>query len=100
MDKIGTEIVTLIEKEDIAGITFTKQDVLDEPVKRRLRDIYLQKAERLGNGYHGKVKMTFKTEAGKLMMVHTTIWSADHQYVTLKGGIHIPTIAILDVEFS
>ena len=92
--------VTLIEKEELSTILFSKNDVISDPVKRRLRQIYLEKAERLGNAYHGKVKMTFMTEAGKLMMVHTTIWSADQQYITLKGGIHIPTISIVEVEFS
>lgn len=94
------EVATVVEKEDLAGILFSNKDVLEDPVKRRLRQIYLEKAERLGNAYHGKVKMTFVTEEGKMMMVHTTIWSADSQYITLKGGVHIPTIAIIEVEFS
>jgi len=100
MEKILQQEATLIEKEDLSSILFSKEDVLEDPVKRRLRQIYLEKAERLGNAYHGKVKMTFVTEDKKLMKVHTTIWSADQQYITLKGGIHIPTIAIVEVEFS
>ncbi|WP_299255659.1 hypothetical protein [uncultured Cytophaga sp.] len=92
--------VTLVEKEDLAGILFSNVDVLEDPVKRRLRQIYLERAERLGNAYHGKVKMTFMTEEGKMMMVNTTIWSADNQFITLKGGVHIPTIAVIEVEFS
>ena len=99
-EKVQQQEVTLIEKEDLSTILFSKSDVISDPVKRRLRQIYLEKAERLGNAYHGKVKMTFMTEDGKLMMVHTTIWSADQQYITLKGGIHIPTISIVEVEFS
>ncbi|ABG60299.1 hypothetical protein [Cytophaga hutchinsonii] len=99
MEKTQQE-VTLIEKEDLHSILFSNKDVIDDPVKRRLRQIYLERAERLGNAYHGKVKMTFITEEGKLMMVNTTIWSADQQYITLKGGIHIPTVAIVEVEFS
>ena len=100
MEKIVQQDATLIEKEDLSSILFSKDDVLEDPVKRRLRQIYLEKAERLGNAYHGKVKMTFVTEDKKLMKVNTTIWTADQQYITLKGGIHIPTIAIVDVEFS
>ncbi len=99
MEKTQQE-VTLIEKEDLHSILFSNTDVIEDPVKRRLRQIYLERAERLGNAYHGKVKMTFITEDGKLMMVNTTIWSADQQYITLKGGIHIPTVAIVEVEFS
>ena len=100
MEKSEAQRVTEIQKELLSTISFAKEDVIEDPVKRRLRQIYLEKAERLGNAYHGKVKMTFLTEEGKLMMVHTTIWSADQQYITLKGGIHIPTISIVEVEFS
>ena len=100
MEKIDMQEVTEIEKEMISTISFTKEDVIEDPVKRRLRQIYLERAERLGNAYHGKVKMIFKTEDGKLLKVHTTIWSADQHYITLKGGVHIPTLAIIDVEFS
>ncbi len=100
MGNMEHQEVTLVEKEDLAGILFSNVDVLEDPVKRRLRQIYLERAERLGNAYHGKVKMTFMTEEGKMMMVNTTIWSADNQFITLKGGVHIPTIAVIEVEFS
>jgi hypothetical protein len=100
MEKIPQQEVILIEKEELSSLLFSKLDVLEDPVKRRLRHMYLQKAERLGNAYQGKVKMTFVTEENKLMRVHTTIWSADAQYITLKGGVHIPTIAVTEVEFS
>jgi uncharacterized protein YjaZ len=100
MEKIQHTEPTLIEKEDLSTLLFSNVDVLEDPVKRRLRQIYLERAERLGNAYQGKVKMTFITEDKKLLKVHTTIWSADNQYITLKGGVHIPTISIVDVEFS
>lgn len=100
MEKIETQIITEIQKELLSTISFIKEDVIEDPVKRRLRQIYLERAERLGNAYHGKVKMLFKTADEQLMMVHTTIWSADQHYITLKGGIHIPTSSIVDVEFS
>jgi hypothetical protein len=100
MEKIDLQDITEIEKEMIPTVSFTKEDVIKDPVKRRLRQIYLERAERLGNAYHGKVKMIFKTEEGKLLKVHTTIWSADQTYITLKGGVHIPTMAIVGVEFS
>ena len=92
--------VTHIEKEAITHILFSPQDVIIDPTRKRLREIYLQKAEKLGNAYKGKVKMIFKTLDDKLLSVETTIWAADHNHITLKGGIHIPTRAILEVEFS
>jgi hypothetical protein len=89
-----------IEKELIPTLKFSKRDVLNDPVKRRLREIYLLKGERLGNGYKGKVDITFVDETDKCYMVHTTIWSVDHEHVTLKAGVHIPTSSILSIEFN
>lgn len=90
----------MIEKESIPTIQFSKRDVLTDPVKRRLREIYLLKGERLGNGYKGKVDITFVDSADKSYMVRTTIWSVDQQHVTLKAGVHIPTTSILSIEFN
>jgi hypothetical protein len=91
---------TTIEKEDIVHLTFSNVDVITDPAKKRLREIYLQRAERYGNGYKGKVKILFVSAEGKQYVVNTTIWSADHEHVSLKHGIVIPTKSILDIEFS
>jgi hypothetical protein len=88
-----------IAKEKLSEIQFTKEDVLSDPAKKRLRNIYLKKAELLGNGYKGKVKMFFKTLEGNVLCVETTIWAANEEYITLKGGINIPTKSILEIEF-
>lgn len=100
MERLEHATIKLIEKEELSDILFAQHDVIDDPVKKRLREIYLQKAERLGNTYKGKVKMIFLTADGQLMAVRTTIWAADFDHITLKGGIHIPTRAILDVEIG
>lgn len=100
MERLEPAAIKLIEKEELSGILFAQHDVIDDPVKIRLRDIYLQKAEKLGNAYKGKVKMVFITADGQYVAVRTTIWAADHDHITLKGGIHIPTRAIIDVEFD
>ncbi|WP_028980261.1 hypothetical protein [Sporocytophaga myxococcoides] len=88
-----------IAKEKLSEIHFTKDDVLSDPAKKRLRNIYLKKAELLGNAYKGKVKMFFKTLEGNVLCVETTIWEANEEYITLKGGINIPTKSILEIEF-
>ncbi|MCU0415712.1 MAG: hypothetical protein MUE33_00885 [Cytophagaceae bacterium] len=89
-----------IEKEDIIHLNFSSVDVITDPAKKRLREIYLQKAERYGNGYKGKVKIQFIAADNQVYVVNTTIWSADHEHVSLKHGIVLPTKSILDIEFS
>jgi len=100
MERLEHATIKLIEKEELSGILFAQHDVIDDPVKKRLREIYLQKAETLGNAYKGKVKMIFVTADGEYMAVRTTIWAADRDHITLKGGVHIPTRAIIDVEIG
>lgn len=95
----GTTAIKQIEKEELVGIQFIKEDVLTDPVKIRLRNIYLTKAERLGNGYKGKVKMTIVGKTGDFYLVETTIWAANEDYISLKGGISVPTKAIISIEF-
>jgi len=52
----------------------------------------------LGNGYHGKVNILFKTDDGDLKRVETTIWAFDQDFVTLKSGMSIPLRCILGIE--
>ena len=93
------DVIELLPKEKLSEINFVREDVLQDPVKIRLRTIYLKKAEALGNTYKGKVKMIFKTNAGSVFGVETTIWSADENHITIKGGISIPTRSIIEIEF-
>jgi hypothetical protein len=88
-----------IEKENLREVGFWKEDVLTDKVKMRLRDIYLKKAELLGNSYKGKVRIVFKSKSAQLYVVETTIWAASEEYISLKAGINIPTKSICAVEF-
>jgi hypothetical protein len=97
--KIQLKTVTVVAKELLGEVEFVKEDVLSDPAQRRLRDIYLKKAEMLGNGYKAKVKLVFRTEKNDLLAVETTIWSANEEYISLKGGISIPTKSVVDIEF-
>ena len=78
---------------------FKHEEVLDnaEAQKRRMWD--LNRASMLGNGYRGKVEITFRTAEGELRRVDTTVWAVDEKYMTLKGGCFIPISCIVGVEF-
>lgn len=89
--------LNLIEKEDIPSFSFPKNDVLINPDDVLKRQMNLEKAQTLGNGYRRKVKISFLTEEGP-KSVDTTVWAATQEYVILKSGVTIPKRSILDVE--
>lgn len=53
-------------------------------------------AERLGNGYKGKVSIEFNTVDGP-KRVNTTIWSVTEKYIQLKNNVHIPIKSIIEI---
>ncbi|AKQ47705.1 hypothetical protein TH63_13100 [Rufibacter radiotolerans] len=89
----------LVEKEIVPDLQFSTQDVLPDEAsqKKRLHD--LNRASLLGNGYHGKVEITFQVASGEVYRMQTTIWQADEDFTSLKSGASLPTKAILGVEF-
>jgi hypothetical protein len=91
--------VKLVQKEDLVDFKFAKGDVIVDDSKRRLRSIYMKKAEMLGNSYKGKVKLTFVSADDQLYAVETTIWAVNEDYISLKGGVNIPTKAVCEIEF-
>jgi len=91
--------IIILPKESLTEVKFAKEDVLDTAAAKRLRSIYLKRAEMLGNNYKNKVKMYFKTSDNEIKGVETTIWAVDENYISLKGGISIPTKAVVAVEF-
>jgi hypothetical protein len=91
---------TRIEKEELVNFKITKLDVLSgDEVRQRLRNIYLTKAELLGNVYKGKVKMYIGLEDGNYVAVETTIWHVNDGFVSLKAGVSVPVKAIIGIEF-
>jgi hypothetical protein len=97
--EINLQEAITIPKELLSEVKFSRSDVLENDVTRqRLRKIYLGKAQSIGNLYKIKVKIYFTTSEREMMRVETTIWSADDQFVTVKGGA-IPTHAITAIEF-
>jgi hypothetical protein len=88
----------LIEKEEIPSITFSRQEVLTDPVLKAARKRNAVKATILGNGYHGKVCISFLTADQEVKRVSTSIWEVDDEHITLKSGVTIPMRAIQSIE--
>jgi hypothetical protein len=90
---------TLIAKEEVPSLSFSSKDVLTDPIAQKKRMQDLNRAATLGNGYHGKVEITFQTAKGNLLRVDTTVWTVEDKYITLKAGCSIPLQSIVGVEF-
>ena len=97
--KTLTTLAPMIEKEEIPGLRFRSEDVLSDPGERLKRHWELNRAATLGNAYHGKVEITFRTADGEDKRVDTTVWTVDDKYITLKAGCSIPLRSIVNVEF-
>jgi len=89
----------VIQKEQLGLFKFSPSEVLKGEWEKVYRRFTLQRAERLGNSFKGKVKIFFRTHDNETKMVDTTIWSATDDYVSVKGGMSIPVKAILGIEF-
>lgn len=87
-----------IEKEDIKNLKFNKKEVLltDIEIKKRWNQLF--RAQALGNLLQSKVQITFETADEKAFIVYTTIWAVGQEFITLKGGTHIPVNAVLEVD--
>jgi hypothetical protein len=97
MDNLTSSIVP---KEHLGSFKFPKMDVLNDNFHKKLRSFTLRKAESLGNLYKSKVKIWFKTECQQEeKVVDTTVWAYTGDYISLKGGRHLPVKAITRIEF-
>ncbi len=91
---------TIIPKEFLNSYTFLKEDVLKTEESKIIRASKLEKALKLGNVYHRKVRILFRTMDSLSKMVETTVWFVSGEYVSLKGGVFLPVRAIEDVDFA
>ncbi|TGD80581.1 hypothetical protein [Hymenobacter wooponensis] len=91
--------VETIEKETIPHLRFSQEDVLTDKaaIQRRRHDA--ERAATLGNAYHGKLDIYFRTDDGVIKRVHTTVWATHEEYLTLKSGIALPLRSILSFDF-
>ena len=78
-----------IEKENIEGLKFPGQDVLNskEDIQKRQRD--LDRALSLGNVEQIKIKIFFE-DSQSPKYVETTVWGVTDKRVILKQGVVIP----------
>ncbi|MDX2173414.1 MAG: hypothetical protein SFY56_09850 [Bacteroidota bacterium] len=95
--KMQTVKSHLIDKKNVSDLSFEKNDVLNDLDDKYRREEDLKRAMMLGNNYKHKVKLFFKD---KFMNKHveTTVWNANSNHVTLKGGIVLPVKSIYKVE--
>ncbi len=94
-----SKTIVTVEKEQIPHLKFGKTDVITDPAERKKRMLQVSRATVLGNGYHGKVEIFFKTADGESKRVDTTIWDSDQQYLILKSGTSLPIKSVSGIEF-
>ena len=87
----------IIAKEAIKGLTFPQEAINDANQRQELAS-QAERAMVLGNSEHGKVSVLFHSAQGK-HKVETTIWVANEQDITLKGGVIIPLKAIESINW-
>lgn len=84
-----TATPTLIEKEEVKGLSFPHVEVLTDEKARKARQVALVEATKLGNSEKGKVKIVFEDDKG-VKVVNTTIWATTEDNISLKAGVVIP----------
>jgi len=86
-----------IEKENISGLKFPEVDVLKTEAEIKNRESELERALKLGNMEHNKIKIIFEDSEG-IKQVNTTVWGVTDKRVILKQGVVIPVHRILEVN--
>lgn len=97
--KTAMQNSNVIAKEHLGMFRFSPSEVLKGEWEKVYRNFTLQRAERLGNSFKGKVRIFFRTHDNEIKVVDTTVWATSDDYVSLKGGMSIPVRSILGVEF-
>lgn len=87
------------EKENVATLSFSANDVLTEKSELGKRKVDLQRAQALGAQSKSNIKIYFADEGGSKYIVEATVWAATERNVTLKGGVLIPNRAIYKIGF-
>jgi hypothetical protein len=88
---------TKIDKENISGLKFPEGDVLKTKDAIKMRNADLEKALKLGNLEHNKIKIVFEDAEG-IKQVDTTVWGVTDKRVILKQGVVIPIHRIHEVQ--
>jgi hypothetical protein len=98
MNTLPVEATILVAKEEISLLKFPKEDILISIEEKKDRQAKLERALKLGNAYHGKVKIVFEDNQG-LKAVETTIWGVTDKNILLKRDVLIPVNRIKEIKF-
>ena len=90
--------ICLINKEEIPQYEMSKTEVLTSPTEISSRRHDVERAMKLGNNEHLKVKIIFETTQGT-MAVETTVWEVTQNYLILKSNMAMPIKCIHRIEF-
>ena len=90
--------ICLISKEDLPSYEIAKGDALSNPSASADRRNDLERAMKLGNNEHQKVKIIFESTEGT-MAVETTVWEVTQNYVILKSNMALPIRCVHRVDF-
>jgi hypothetical protein len=93
---VNTTPVT-VQKEMISGFRFPEKDVLSSKDDMKIRLDDLERALKLGNLEHNKIKIIFEDTDG-IKQVETTVWGVTDKRVILKQGIMIPIHRIYEIR--
>jgi hypothetical protein len=93
---VNTTPVT-VQKEMISGFRFPEKDVLSSKDDMKIRLADLERALKLGNLEHNKIKIIFEDIDG-VKQVETTVWGVTDKRVILKQGIMIPIHRIYEIR--
>ena len=86
-----------IEKESIRDLKFPAHDVLVSKDAIKIRNSHLERALKLGNLEHNKIKIIFEDTEG-MKQVETTVWGITDKRVILKQGILLPIHRIHEIR--
>ena len=89
----------IVEKEAIADLHFSADDVLTDPLDILRRRADAERAVTLGNAHHGKLDIYFQVADGRVMRVATTVWANHGEYMSLKSSLTLPIRAVLGFDF-
>lgn len=87
----------MVQKEMISGFKFPDKEVLTSKDEIKIRLADLERALKLGNLEHNKIKIIFEDTDG-IKLVETTVWGVTDKRVILKQGIMIPIHRIYEIR--
>jgi hypothetical protein len=90
--------ICMISKEDLPKYEMIKKDALTNSADIYNRRVDIERALKLGNNEHQKVKIIFETTEGT-MAVETTVWEVTQNYLILKSNMALPVRCVHRIEF-